>query len=154
MAKEPEEKIGTPAESRKAAVHLSTKLVNADRGGIAEMLFDIAVTTLLGVQVRGIRREPFHVELGMCGEILLYDDRAMRGGAVPDHDHWSGKMALEMLQGDHPIRTPDGLRKMPLEDAARQGQSDDRRELPALAETPQDWRLPHRCPRGGGLGLK
>jgi hypothetical protein len=43
---------------------------------------------------------------------------------------------------------------MPLEDAARQGQRDARRELPALAETPQDWRLPHRCPRGGGLGLQ
>jgi hypothetical protein len=136
MPKKPEDKIGTLAESRKAAIHLSTKFVNADRGGIAEMLFDIAVTTLLGVQVRGVRRKPFHVELGMRGEILLHDDRAMRGGAVPDQDHGSGKMALEMLQGHYHIRTPDGLRKMPLEDVARQGQSNDRRELPALAEAP------------------
>lgn len=136
MAKEPEDKIRTLAESRQAAIHLRTKLVNADRSGIAEMLFDIAVTTLLGVQVRGVRREPFHVELGMCGEILLDDDRAMRGGAVPDHDHWSGKMALEMSQGDHHIRPPDGLWKMPLEDAARQGQRNDRREFPTLAEAP------------------
>ena len=72
----------------------------------------------------------------MRGAILLHDDRAMRGGAVPDHDHWSGKMALEMLQGHDHIRTPDGLRKMPLEDAARQGQGHNRRELPALAEAP------------------
>jgi hypothetical protein len=136
MAKEPEDKSGTPAESRKAAIHLSTKLVNADRGGIAEMLFDMAVTTLLGVQVRGVRREPFHVELWMCGEIRLDDGRAMRGGAVPAHEHWPGKMALEMVQGAHHIRTPDGLRNMPLEDAARQGQRHDRRELSALAKAP------------------
>jgi hypothetical protein len=126
MAKAPEDKIGTLAESRKAAIHLSTKLINADRSGIAEMLFDIAVTTLLGVQVRGVRWEPFHVEIGMRGEILLDDDRAMRGGSVPDHDHWSVKMALEMLQGDHHIRPTDGLWKMPLEDAARQSQRNDR----------------------------
>jgi hypothetical protein len=79
MPKEPEDKLGTLAESRKAAIHLSTKLVYADRRGIAERLFDSAVTTLLGVQVRGVRREPFHVELGMHGAILLHDDRAMRG---------------------------------------------------------------------------
>jgi hypothetical protein len=79
MPKEPEDKIGTLAESRKAAIHLSAKLVNADMSGIAEMLFDIAMAPLLGVQVRGVRREPFHVDLGMRGAILLHDDRAMRG---------------------------------------------------------------------------
>ena len=136
MPKEPEDKIGMLAESRKAAIHLRPKLVHADRSGMAEMLFDMAVTTLLGVQVRGGRREPCHVELGLRGEIRLHDDCAMRGGAVPDHDHWSGKMSLEMLQGHDHIRTPDGLRKMPLEDAARQGQGNDCRELPALAEAP------------------
>lgn len=136
MPKEPEDQIGTLAESRKAAIHLRPKLVNADRSGMAEMLFDMAVTTLLGVQVRGVRREPFHVELGMRGAIRLHDDRAMRGGAVPDHEHWSGKMALDMLQGHDHLRTPDGLRNMPREDAARQGQGHNRRELPALAEAP------------------
>ena len=79
MAKEPEDKIGTLAESRKATIHLSTKLMNADRSGLAEMLCAMAVTTLLGVPVRGVRREPFHVDLGMLGEILLHDHRAMRG---------------------------------------------------------------------------
>jgi hypothetical protein len=41
-----------------------------------------------------------------------------------------------MLQGHDHIRTPDGLRNMPLEDAARQGQGHTRRELPARAEAP------------------
>ena len=45
-------------------------------------------------------------------------------------------MSLDMLQGNYHIRTPDGLRKMPLENAARQGQGNNRRELPALAEAP------------------
>jgi hypothetical protein len=136
MPKEPEEKIGTLAESRKAAIHLRPKRVHADRSGIAEMLFDMALTTLLGVQVRGVRREPFQVELGRRGAIRLHDDRAMRGGAVPEHDHWSGKMALDMWQGHDRIRTPDGLRKLPREAAARQGQGHNRRELPARAEAP------------------
>jgi hypothetical protein len=154
MPKEPEDEIRALAESRKAAIHLNTEFVNAGRSGMAEMLFDIAVATLLGVQVRGVWWEPFHVALRMLSEIFLHDKRPMRAGAVPDHDHRPGKMSPEMWQGDHHIRAPDGLRKMPLEDAARQGQRDDRRELPALAETPQDWRLPDRCPRGGGRGLK
>jgi hypothetical protein len=105
MLKAPEEKIGTLAELRKAAFHSSAKLIHADRCGIAEMWFDMAVTTLLGVQVRGVRWEPFHVEFGMRGEILLHDDRAMRGGAVPNQDHGSGKMALEMVPGCHHVRT-------------------------------------------------
>ncbi len=121
---------------------------------MAEMLFDGAVAALLGVQVRGVWREPFHVDFGMLGEILLHDKGAMRGGAVPDHDHRPGKMPPEMLQGDHHIRAPDGLRKMALEDAARQGQSNGRRELPALAEAPQNGCLPNRCPRRTGLRLK
>ena len=53
MPKEPEDEIGALAESRKAAIHLNAEFVNAGRSGIAEMLFDIAVATLLGVQVRG-----------------------------------------------------------------------------------------------------
>jgi len=79
MPKEPEDEIGTLAESRKAAIPLNTEFVNAGRGGIAEMLFDIAVATLLGVQVRGVRGEPFHVALRMLGELLLHDKRPMRG---------------------------------------------------------------------------
>jgi hypothetical protein len=154
MPKEPEHEIGTLAEPRKSAVYLRTEFVNARRRGIAEMLFDSAVAALLGVQVRGVRREPFHVDLGMLGEILLHNKCAMRGRAVPDHDHRPGKMPPEMLQGHHHLRAPDGLREMPLEDTARQSQSDGRRELPALAETPQNGCLPNRGPRRTGLGLK
>jgi hypothetical protein len=154
MPKEPADEVGTLTEARKSAVHLSTEFVNARRRGIAEMLFDSAMAALLGVQVWGIWREPFHVDFGMLGEIRLHDKGAMRGGAVPDHEHRPGKMSPEMLQGDHHIRAPDGLRKMPLEDAARQGQRDGRRELPALAETPQNGGLPNRCPRRTGLRLK
>ena len=51
MPKEPEDEIRTLAESRKAAIHLGTEFVNAAGGGIAEMLFDVAVAALLGVQV-------------------------------------------------------------------------------------------------------
>ena len=79
MPKEPEDEIGTLAESRKAMIHLRTEFVNARRRGMAEMLFDSAVAALLGVQVRGIWREPFHVDLGMLGEILLHDKCVMRG---------------------------------------------------------------------------
>jgi hypothetical protein len=35
MPEEPKDMIGTLAESRQAAIHLRTKLVNADRGGMA-----------------------------------------------------------------------------------------------------------------------
>jgi hypothetical protein len=51
MPKAPEDQIGTLAESRKAAIHLGTQLVNADRSGMAEMLFDITMAALLGIQV-------------------------------------------------------------------------------------------------------
>jgi hypothetical protein len=79
MPKEPEDAIGARAESRKAAIHLNTEFVHPGRGGIAEMLFDSAVATLLGVQVRGVRWEPFHVDLRMLGELRLHDKRPMRG---------------------------------------------------------------------------
>ena len=52
MPKEPEDEIGTLVESRKAAIHLGTELVNADRSGIAAMLFDVAGAALLLRQIK------------------------------------------------------------------------------------------------------
>jgi hypothetical protein len=154
MPKEPEDEIGTLASPRQSAVHLRTECVNAHRRGLAEMLLDSAVAALLGVHVWGIWREPFQVDGGMLGEIRLHDQGAMRGGAVPDQDHRPGEVSPAMWQGDPPIRVPEGLRHRPLEEAARQGQSDGRRELPALAQTPHTGCVPPRCPRRTGFRLQ
>jgi hypothetical protein len=60
MPKEPEDAIGTLAESRQAGIHPGMPRVNADRSGNAEMLFDMAVAALLGIQGWGVQREAFH----------------------------------------------------------------------------------------------
>jgi hypothetical protein len=119
MPKEPEDEIGTLAESRKATIHLRTEFVHAGRSGMAKMLFDIAVAALLGVHVRGVRREPFHVDLGMLGEILLHDECAMRTEPVPNDDEGPRNTALEVAEGSHNIVPADGMLEVPLVDAAR-----------------------------------
>jgi hypothetical protein len=78
MTKEPTEEVGTVPETCERAIHLDTHLVGRCRGGIPEMLFDIAMAPLLGIQIRRIGWEPFHVNVGMRSNIVLDDDGAMR----------------------------------------------------------------------------
>jgi hypothetical protein len=78
MAKEPQEEVGTLAEACEAAIYLGTYVLSIDRGGIPKMLFNITMAPLLGVQVRGIRWQPFHFQVGMRDHIVLDDDGSMR----------------------------------------------------------------------------
>ncbi len=78
MAKEPQEEVGTLAETCEAAIHLSTYVMGVERGGIPEMLFNIAMAPLLGIQIRGIGWQPFHFKVGMRSHIVLDDDGSMR----------------------------------------------------------------------------
>jgi hypothetical protein len=86
---------------------------------MAQMLLDMAVTALLGVQIGGIRGQPFHCYLWMGREIRLHDRRAMGRQAIPDEDERPGNMALEMAQGDDTLRAPQGMPKMPFVNLAR-----------------------------------
>jgi hypothetical protein len=77
MAKETEEEIGSPSQSGKSPVGLLADFRLGLGGRVAHPLLDVPMTFLLGVQLRGIRGQPFHGDLGVLGQECL--DRA---GAV------------------------------------------------------------------------
>jgi hypothetical protein len=154
MTKEPQDEVGTPTEPCKPAIHLGTYVAAVWRGGIAEMLFDIAMTPLLGVQIRCIGGQPFHRHLRTRSHILLDDGGSMRIQPIPDNDHRPGNVPLEMSQGLQYLHGPNGMLKVALVNLAGQRQANDRGQLAAFAHAPQDGRLPPWSPGGVGLGAK
>lgn len=126
MTKEPKEEVGTVPKPREATIHLGPNLMGIDRGSLPEMLFNIAMTPLLRIEIRGIGREPCHFKVGMRGYIVLDDDGSMRIEAIPDHDHWARDVPLEVAQGRQHIRGPDGMLNMTRVDRAGQRQANHR----------------------------
>jgi hypothetical protein len=136
MAKKPPDEVGTLTESCKPAVHLAPDLASVRRSRLPEMVFDVAMASLFGVQIRRLGWEPFPLTLGVCINILPDDHGSMRVQTVPDDDHRPGDVPLEVLQGHQNIRCPDGMLKMALVDLAGQRQANHRGQLPALAHAP------------------
>jgi hypothetical protein len=154
MTKEPKDEVGTSTESCKPAIHMGTYVGAVGRGGIAEVLFDIPMPPLLGVQIRCIRGQPFHRHLRMRSHILLDDHGSMRIQPIPDDDHRAGDVSLEMLQGLQYLHGADGMLKVALVNLAGQRQANDRGQLAAFAYAPQNGRLPPWGPGGACLGAK
>jgi hypothetical protein len=152
MPEESNDEIRTSAEAGNAAIDSGAKL--ADTGGlsIAQVLLDMAMTPLLGIQIWGIGRKPVHLDLRMRTQILFDHRRAMGIEPVPDQEQGAGNVSLEVTEGNHDIISADGALDVSLVDAARQGQSDHRRECTALADASQDRGLPLRSPCGPRLG--
>jgi hypothetical protein len=119
VPEESENEIRTSAEARKAAVNSGAEGADAGGHSIAQVLFDLAMTALCGVQIGGIGRKPVHVDLRVGAKILLDHHSAMRTEPVPNHDKGPRNIALEVAEGGHTILPADGLREVALVDAAR-----------------------------------
>jgi hypothetical protein len=154
MAKKPQDEGGTLTESCKPAVHLDPDLASVRRSRIPEMLFDVAMASLFGVQIRRIGWEPFQLNLGVCINILPDDHGSMRVQTVPDDDHWPCDVPLKVAEGDKNISGADAMLKMALVDFAGQRQANHRGQLAAFAHALEDGRLPLWGPGGACLSAK
>jgi hypothetical protein len=112
MAKEPQEEVGTLAASRKTAIPLHPYVVGVRRSRMPEMWFDVAMVPLLGVQIRRIGWQPFYLKLWRCRDRLLDDHGPRRVQPVPDDDHRSSDVPLEVAEGQQDISTTHGRRNM------------------------------------------
>ena len=103
MAKEAQEEVGTLAEACKTAIHWHPYGVGVRRSRMPEVLFDVPMAPpmapLLGVQIWRVGWQPCHLKLWMCREILLDDHGPMRVQSVPDEDHRSSDVPLEVADG-------------------------------------------------------
>ncbi len=126
MAKEPKDEVGTLTESCKTAIHWHPYVAGVRRSRIPEMLFDVAMASLLGVQIRRIGWQPFHLNRGMCRDILLDEHGPMRVQSIPDDDHRSSDVPLEVAESHQDISTTKGMRNMALVNLAGQCQANDR----------------------------
>ena len=78
MPKEAEDEVRASPDACEATIHLNAQGVGRCRGSIPQVLFDIAMAALLGIQIRHIRWEPFHCKVRMRSHIVLDDGRSMR----------------------------------------------------------------------------
>jgi hypothetical protein len=114
MPEEAEDEIGTPTQARKSSIHLSAECTEAFRDRITEMLLDVPMTSFLRVHVRRIGREPFPLDLGIRGDIRLHSGSPVGAQPVPDDDHRSSDIALQMLQYTQDVLRADGVLNMAL----------------------------------------
>jgi hypothetical protein len=121
MPEESKDEIGTSAEASKAAIDSGAE--TADPGGqrVAQVLLDVAMASLLGIQIGGIGREPMHLDLRVCPHILFDHCSAVGVEPVPDNDEGARYVALKVAESHHHIVSADGMREMALVDATRQG---------------------------------
>ena len=154
MPEEPESEVLAPTQARKSPIHLSADGREAFSDRMAEMLLDVPMTSFLRVHVRRIGREPFHLDLGMCGGIRLHSGSPMGAQPVPDDDHRSSDVSRQMLPHHQDILRAEGVLKMALVDLAGEREPANGGELAALTQTPQDGRLADWRPCGGHLGAK
>src|SRR5262245_22395934 len=98
MVKEAEQQVGAAAKPCEAAIGLLADLRLGLRRGTLHAILDVAMTALLGVQLRGIRRQPLHVDLGVLAQEDLDHLGSVRLQPVPDDDLRPAHLAAEVLQ--------------------------------------------------------
>jgi hypothetical protein len=122
MSEEAEDEIGTLAEACKAAIDPGAEIADVGGQRIAQVLLDIAMAPLLGIEIRSVGRKPMHLDRGMGLHILFDYLRAMGTEPVPDDDEGTGNVPLEVTEGEHDVLAADGMREVSLVDATRQDQ--------------------------------
>jgi hypothetical protein len=121
MPEESKDEIGTSAEASKAAIDSGAEPADISGQRIAQVLLDVAMAPLLGIQIGGIGREPMHLDLRMRPHILFDHRSAVGVEPVPDNHEGAGDVALNVTEGDDPVVSADGMRDMSLVNATRHG---------------------------------
>jgi hypothetical protein len=146
MAKETEEKIGSASQSGKSPVGLLADFRLGLRGRVAHPLLDVPMTFLLGVQLRGIRGQPFHGDLGVLGQECLDRTGAVNLQPVPDEDQRPSDPTPEVFQMRDHVLAVDRMVEVLLVDLARHRQPNRGRDLTPLAHAFLDRGLSAGCP--------
>jgi hypothetical protein len=152
MSEESKDEIRTPAEAGKAAIYAGAECTGSGGLSLAQVLLDMPLASLLGIEVRGIGQKPVHLALRRRTQILFDHRRTMGVKTVPDQDKGACDVSLEVPEGHDDSIPADGPLEVPLVDAARQGQPDHRGKFAALADASQDGGLLPRSPRAPSLG--
>ena len=154
MMEEAEDEIGSLANPRESAISLFPNLRLGLRRAPLHPILDIPVTVFLGVQVRGIPRQPLHDDLGMLGQERLDHLGTVGLQSIPDDDHRPTDLAPQMLQVRDRILAVDRVVEMLLVDVTRGRQADGRGDLASLADPPQHRRPPLGSPCLARLDLE
>jgi hypothetical protein len=152
MAKETEEEIGSPSQSGKSPVGLLADFRLGLGGRVSHPLLDVPMTFLLGVQLRGIRGQPSHGDLGVLGQECLDRAGAVNSQPVPDDDQRPSDPTVEVFQMRDHVLAVDRVVEALLIDSARHRQPDRGRDLTPLAHAFLDRGLSAGCP--GRVDLK
>ena len=106
---EREDQIGTMAQPGKPPIDLLPNLPGVLRGRIQETSLHVALTPLLGIQVRGVARQLLHRNFGVLTEIGLHFRRAMDLQSIPDHQQRTREPSLEVPEEGHEVCTVDRM---------------------------------------------
>src|SRR5688572_14307873 len=108
MPEESQDEIRASAKAGQAAIDSGAELAGTGGLRIAQVLLDIAMAPLLGIQSWGIGRKPVHLDLRMRTQILVDHRRTMGVEPVPDQHQGAGNVSLEVAEGHDDIIAADG----------------------------------------------
>ena len=102
--KEAFNEVGTATQPSEAIIKKVPNLGIAGWGSIFEMCFDVSMTILLGIEVRGIGREILLLDLRMFAQKRLGQTAGMNPRPVPDQNEALGKVPKQLLKKANHLR--------------------------------------------------
>ena len=142
-----QEQIRSVAHASKAAVELRLDLSHRARRPVSEMLLDVAMTVLFGVQLRRIAGQELHHGFRMFGQIGLHTFRTMRTRAIPDEHKRLADPAPHVFQAQQQLLRIDAAAEVPLVHFAGNRQRCHGRDFAPVVFNPfEHGRLPARRP--------
>jgi len=148
---------GVRRSRRVMRVIASSRSVTVSGLPLASWPFEVVPHELVGVEFRGVRRQPLDVETGMAGADMLDLRPAVDRAAVPEHDDRAREVSEEEPQEERDLDLRDvvavEVRVQPAAMPPRaHGQRGDRRDLVAPVAVAQQRCLAPRRPGAAHRG--
>ena len=145
--KESQDQVTTVSQASKPAIHQPAQFAHIGGCSISQVLLNVPMAILLGVNFGRIRRQPLDFDFPVIGQVLTDHAGPMRRGPVPDQKEQAPDASAQMFQHRDDVRPGDRFVEMTLIDPTAHRQSHRGRQDPArLGRTTQNRRSSPRRP--------
>ena len=146
----PKKSLGV-SDAVDCAAESASKLNDVLGRTVGERAFGLGPHELVRVKLRGIGREPMHMEPLVPAQKLLHDDAPVDGAAIPKEYNRSAHVPEKVAQESDDLHTGDvgavqtEVKSKPLPQRGYGHGRDGRNPIPLIAVS-EEGRLPDRCP--------
>jgi hypothetical protein len=140
------QQFGATPNPCETVLHHVLQLLHGGGGVITPLLFDRAMAVCLRMEIRGLGRPQFAVDLRMGGQKLRHGLSLRAACPSPHHDERTGEAAAQVVQERDERLSRNRVGVGQVEDGAGGGQTHERGPFPAFRAAAQAGGASPRCP--------